>query len=225
MIAVLVFARVRLHGDGMAAAFEIAPDMNVVGTAAELGEALVKIATLAPDVLVIDASFPRSLDAIRAIASADPRPAIVAVAIPDVPEAVIAFAEVGATGYVTHEASAADLVNAVHHAANGEILCPPRIVGTLFRRLAVLASERVGAPPLRRLTRREREVALLLGESLSNREIARRLGIEIATVKHHVHNILEKLEVDRRSEAAARIQPDVVFTSRFAVEAAIDADG
>jgi len=102
----------------------------------------------------------------------------------------------------------------VEHAANGEIICPPSIVGTLFRRLAVLAAQRIPQPPLERLTRREREVALLLVHDLSNREIARQLGIEIATVKHHVHNILEKLEVNRRSEAAARIQPQVALSDQ-----------
>ena len=182
--------------------------MRVVGTASELGEALAKIATLDPDVLVVDGSSAHSLTAVRAIASAQPRPAIVAVAIPDVPEGVIAFAEVGATGYVTRNASGADLVKAVQHAANGEILCPPRIVGTLFRRLALLAAERTPAPPLERLTRREREVALLIADGLSNREIANRLQIELATVKHHVHNVLEKLEVTSRSEAAARVRPE-----------------
>ena len=121
---------------------------------------------------------------------------------------MIAYPEVGATGYVTRDASATDLVKAVEHAANGEILCPPRIVGALFRRLAVLASERVPNPPLQRLTRREREVALLIGEGQSNRQIAEQLRIEVATVKHHVHNILEKLEVTRRSEAAARVRPE-----------------
>jgi DNA-binding NarL/FixJ family response regulator len=210
----MVFSRVRLYRDGLAAVFETDPYLDVVGTAAELGEALARIATLAPDVLVVDASVPNSLDAIRVIASAHPRPAIVAVAIPDGPEGVIAFAEVGATSYVTTDASAADLVKAVEHAANGEIICPPSIVGTLFRRLAVLAAQRIPQPPLERLTRREREVALLLVHDLSNREIARQLGIEIATVKHHVHNILEKLEVNRRSEAAARIQPQVALSDQ-----------
>lgn len=208
MIAVLVFARVRLYRDGLAGIFEAEPGMRLVGTAAELGDTVAKIATLDPDVLVVDASSPNSLTAVRAIASAQPRPAVVAVAIPDVPEGVIAFAEVGATGYVTRDASAADLVKAVEHAANGEILCPPRIVGTLFRRLASLASERQPGRPLDRLTQREREVALLIGEGLSNRQIASRLQIELGTVKHHVHNVLEKLEVSRRSEAAARVRPE-----------------
>jgi two-component system, NarL family, nitrate/nitrite response regulator NarL len=212
VIEVLVFGRVRLYRDGLAAVFEAAPDVHVVGIAAEVGDALAKIAALDPDVLVIDASFSDSLNAVRTIAAAQLVPAIVAVGIPEVPEGIIAFAEVGATGYVTHEASAADLVNTVQHAANGEILCPPCIVGVLFRRLAVLASEREPEPPFTRLTRREREVALLLGEGLSNREIANRLRIEIATVKHHVHNILEKLEVTRRSEAAARIRPELLVS-------------
>jgi two-component system, NarL family, nitrate/nitrite response regulator NarL len=110
----------------------------------------------------------------------------------------------------TRDASAADLIQAVEHAANGEILCPPRIVGTLFRRLASLASEKGPGRPLERLTKREREVALLIGEGLSNREIADRLQIELGTVKHHVHNVLEKFEVTRRSEAAARVRPEAV---------------
>jgi DNA-binding NarL/FixJ family response regulator len=208
VIAVLVFARVRIYRDGLARIFEAEPGMRLVGTAAELGDTVAKIATLDPDVLVVDASSPNSITAVRAISSAQPRPAVVAVAIPDVPEGVIAFAEVGATGYVTRDASAADLVKAVEHAANGEILCPPRIVGTLFRRLASLASERQPGRPLDRLTQREREVALLIGEGLSNRQIASRLQIELGTVKHHVHNVLEKLEVSRRSEAAARVRPE-----------------
>jgi DNA-binding NarL/FixJ family response regulator len=210
VIAVLVFARIRLYRDGLAGIFEAHPGMRLVGTAAELGDAVAKIATLDPDVLVVDASSPNSLTAVRAIASAQPRPAVVAVAIPEAPEGVIAFAEVGATGYVTRDASAADLVKAVEHAANGEILCSPRIVGILFRRLALLASERQPGKSLERLTRREREVALLIGDGLSNRQIATSLQIELGTVKHHVHNILEKLEVSRRTEAAARVRPEAI---------------
>lgn len=212
MIAVvLVVARVRLYRDGIAAVFEAHPYVDVAGTAAELGEALATNATLAPDVLVVDASIPNSLDAIRVIASAHRHPAIAAVAIPDGPKESLRpprwARPVMSLGTPRLQTSSRPW-NTLRMARSSA-----HIVGTLFRRLAVLASQRIPEPPLERLTRREREVALLLAHDLSNREIARQLGIEIATVKHHVHNILEKLEVNRR-RAAARIQPQAVLSDQ-----------
>jgi len=88
----------------------------------------------------------------------------------------------------------------------GEAVCSPRVAGALLRRIAALAtdgrSDRVPA----HLTKREREIMGLIDEGLSNKEIAKRLRIEVATVKNHVHNILEKLQVHRRGEAAARVR-------------------
>jgi len=85
-------------------------------------------------------------------------------------------------------------------------VCSPRVAGALLRRIAALAtdgrSDRVPA----HLTNREREIMGLIDEGLSNKEIAKRLRIEVATVKNHVHNILEKLQVHRRGEAAARVR-------------------
>jgi two-component system, NarL family, nitrate/nitrite response regulator NarL len=205
---VLVFARVRLYREGIVRAFEREPGVRVVGSAAELGEAVTKVAALQPDVLLIDTSFPGSLVAVRTIAAAQPACAVVAFAVPEQAEAVIAFAEVGAAGYVTREASTTDLVKSIEHAADGEIPCSPHVAGTLFRRLACLAAQRSPPPPLERLTVREREVALLIAEGLSNAQIAGRLRIEVPTVKHHVHHVLEKLEVGKRGEAAARVRAE-----------------
>lgn len=208
VITVVVYARVRLYREGIAGIFEREHDIDVLYTSSDLGDVVTKLATLRPDVLVIDTSFRESRTAIRTIVSARPGVAVVAVAVPDSEEGVIAFAEAGAAGYVTRDASAADLIGAVTHAARGEILCPPRLVATLFRRLALLTTQRMPEPPIDRLTTREREVVLLIGEGLSNRQIADRLRIEVPTVKHHVHNILEKLEVSRRSDAAARVRSE-----------------
>jgi two-component system, NarL family, nitrate/nitrite response regulator NarL len=206
VITVFVYARVRLYREGLAEILAHERVFDVLGTAAKLGEALAKLATLEPDVLVVDTSFRESRAEIRTIAAKTPAAAVVAVAIPDSEESVIAFAEVGATGYVTRDASGEELVKAVRHAARGEVVCPPRFVATVFRRLALLAMQQEPEPPVERLTTREREVVFLIGEGLSNKQIAERLLIEVATVKQHVHNILEKLEVAHRSEAAAAVR-------------------
>lgn len=119
---------------------------------------------------------------------------------------VVAAAEAGACGYVAHDRSIGDLVAAVERAARGEVVCPPRIVGCLFRRIGSLASERGEPAGFAELTAREREVIELVGQGLSNKEIARRLGIRLATVKNHVHNSLGKLGVRRRSAVAALLR-------------------
>ena len=80
------------------------------------------------------------------------------------------------------------------------------MAASLLRRVAALAAVHGGELPRGRLTSREREIVRLIDQGLSNKEIARDLGIEVATVKNHVHNILEKLQVHRRGEAAARVR-------------------
>ncbi len=84
------------------------------------------------------------------------------------------------------------------------MLCTPRIAALLLRRVAEAAAPRSSG--LERLTPRETEIVDLIEQGLSNKQIARRLSIELATVKNHVHNILEKLEVARRGEAVARVR-------------------
>jgi two-component system nitrate/nitrite response regulator NarL len=103
---------------------------------------------------------------------------------------------------VTQDASLDDLAGTIRGVLRGELRCPPRIAATLFKRVAALAAP--GRPALATvLTAREREVLAVLDEGLSNKQIAARLCIEIATVKNHVHHILEKLQVASRSEATA----------------------
>jgi DNA-binding NarL/FixJ family response regulator len=86
------------------------------------------------------------------------------------------------------------------------MLCSPWMAATLLRRVATLAVDRAPSPPEATLTRRELEIVALIDEGLSKKQIAWQLSIEIATVKNHVHNILEKLHVERRTEAAARVR-------------------
>jgi DNA-binding NarL/FixJ family response regulator len=116
-------------------------------------------------------------------------------------EEVLACAEAGVTAFVDSNGTVHELVGAVESALRGELLCSPRITALLCDRLASLAGTRneMTEP----LTRREREIAALIAEGLSNKEIASDLRIGPATVKNHVHNILEKLKVRRRAAVAA----------------------
>jgi DNA-binding NarL/FixJ family response regulator len=131
---------------------------------------------------------------------------IVALGVPDVEGDVLACAEAGIAGYVTREASLEELVAVVRSAVQGELRCSPRIAAGLLRRLSALSEHGPSAPRVR-LTARQREIVRLIGQDLSNKEIAHRLGIEVATVKNHVHNLLEKLNVHRRT-AAVRLLGD-----------------
>src|SRR5262249_34883111 len=111
----------------------------------------------------------------------------------------------GVTGYVTREASLDELVAVIQSVARGEMLCSPRIAGALVRRVASLAA----ASPVRprvALTGRELEIVALIDGGLSNKTTPGRLLIAVATVKNHVHSILEKLQVRARGEAAAEVR-------------------
>ena len=127
---------------------------------------------------------------------------LVAIGIADSDTEVIACAERGFAGYVTRDGCVDELIATILGAAKGELTCSPRVAGNLMRRLGALAAEIHPATSVARLTRREREVAALMREDLSNKEIAMRLRIEVATVKNHVHSVLDKLRVHRRSDAA-----------------------
>jgi DNA-binding NarL/FixJ family response regulator len=143
---------------------------------------------------------------IRELADPVARVRVVALASSETEPDVIAYAEAGVSGFVTREESLADLVATILRAAAGDLVVSPQIAGTLLRRVTLLAAERPWRSPADSLTARELQVALLLDEGLSNQQIARRLQLELSTVKHHVHHILRKLGVARRSEAVAHLR-------------------
>jgi DNA-binding NarL/FixJ family response regulator len=130
---------------------------------------------------------------------------IVALGVPDGEDAILSFGEAGIAGCVPPDASIQDLVQAVERAVRGELQITPRIAGAMIRRLALRAAAGDDSSG-NTLTARESEIVRLIDQGLSNKEIAVRLGIEVATVKNHVHNLLEKLRVHRRAEAAARLR-------------------
>jgi two-component system, NarL family, nitrate/nitrite response regulator NarL len=202
--SIFIVADIRLYREGLARC--LAEKYDVVGTASDGEEAVQRAFELRPELVLVDMAMLESAPTVRAIVELESPVRVVALAVPETEGHVLACAEAGISGYVPREASLRDLLATIDNVANGEVVCSPRIVASLFQRVATLATQRVPSSPYTMLTAREAEVVDLIDQGLSNKEIAGQLFIEVATVKNHVHNILEKLQVRRRSDAAARLR-------------------
>jgi DNA-binding NarL/FixJ family response regulator len=119
---------------------------------------------------------------------------------------VLGWAEAGVDGLIEQSASLESLMSAIVRVAAGESVCSPSMTATLLRRVSDAARRHPEQLALAELTTREREIVRLLARGLSNKEIATDLRIGLSTVKNHVHNILEKLQLRRRSEVAAVLE-------------------
>ena len=205
MVDVLVVADVCLYREGLADVLDRHDALHVVGVAASVDEAIALARQQPSHVAVIDlrAAGPA---AVRDLRVAVPGLHVVALSVIEEPEEVVAWAEAGISAYVSRDGSIDDVVAAVTAVVRGELPCTDRIAAALMRRVATLAAQSGDSLPAARLTRREREIVALIDEGLANKEIASRLQIQLPTVKNHVHNVLEKLGVHRRSEAAHRLR-------------------
>lgn len=205
MIRIFILTRTRLLHEGLALALGNRPEFEVAGGAPDAEQAVARLHVLHPDIALVDVAGPADVDSVRVVRRQVPDVRLVALAVPEVEDLIIGCAEAGVAGYVTREGSLADLRATLESVSRGETLCSPRIAATLLRRLSDLAAQSEPRSQLPHLTARELQVVQLIGEGLSNKEIATRLCIGLATVKNHVHNILDKLQVRRRGEAAARM--------------------
>jgi DNA-binding NarL/FixJ family response regulator len=201
---VLVISDVRLYRDGLVQSLSRHLGDAVLGGADASAASLAEAVALAPDAIILDIAN-GGLNTAKMLALQLPSAKIVAFAVRELDEDVLACAEVGIAGFVPSEGNEEDLIAALNHALRGELRCSPRLAGALFRRLGTLAMQRPPAA-IYGLTRRERQILDHLEQGMSNKEIARALRIGHATVKNHVHSILEKLQVRRRGEAAARLR-------------------
>lgn len=201
-LRVFVSADVRLYREGLAAALP-KDRFTLIGTSSTRAEATVQAAHLRPDVLIVDIGMAEAFDLIREIKSDVPSVRVIAFAVDDDLRSVIKCAEAGAAGYVPVSGGIDDLVHVIEHAVGGELLCSPRVAAELFRRVGEHGRQsrldEAEGPPL---TSREHQVLSLLRQRLSNKEIAAALNISEATVKNHVHHLLEKLHVADRAQAA-----------------------
>ena len=207
MIRVLIVGRGRLHREVLAEVLGHRPRVDIVGTVALDDDRLPIVLALKPDVVLVDGSTPDAAPIVSLIVDTAPEVRIIAYGIPETPSDILLFAEAGIHGYLADTGTVDELLITIEQVQRGELSCPPKVAGLLLQRVSQLASQAGSlATDPSRLTRRESEVMELVDQGLTNKDIARRLGIEVSTAKNHVHNILEKLQVTHRGEAAARIR-------------------
>ena len=203
-IRIFVSSRVRLYRESLTRLLGSQPLISVIGAGDPGEDILPVLIALVPDVLLLDVSGANGLSPASRVAVQLPSIRILGVAVEEVEAQVIACAEAGLAGYVPCNASVEDLVATLRRVAVGDTACSIAMAGVLFRHVGRVA---LGCPPQsNRLTRRQQQIARLIDEGLSNKEIARRLSLGTSTVKNHVHNILDRLEVGRRTEVAARLR-------------------
>jgi DNA-binding NarL/FixJ family response regulator len=205
-LRVLIVSDVRVVQEGLNSLLAQRTEIDVV-SAVDMLHASDEIARLLPDVVLFDAARQDSVEFVKTLVASAPQSRIVAFGVKETAEEFLALAAAGTAGYVRDSAESNDVVNVLGQVMCDELPCSPRAAASLYRRVATLsqggdAPNGVAVP----LSRRELQIAHLIDCGLTNKEIGRQLGIEAATVKNHVHNICEKLEVHRRGEVAGRIR-------------------
>ncbi len=205
-LKLLIVSEIRFLREALAELLGRDPTVAVLGLCADLGEAIAGSLARQPDIVLLDAGFRDGPAAVRRFLDAAPEPHVVVLAVAETTENIITWAEAGVAGYVPQTTALADLVGVLVSISHGGQVCSAQIASGLLRHVARTVRSDPGGSipgPAATLTKREREVSLLIRAGLSNKEIARRLDIGLATTKSHVHNLLGKMNVQRRSQATA----------------------
>ncbi len=178
--------------------------VQIVGEAASGSEAVSFVREEAPDVVVMDLNMPgmNGVDATREIAQLAPLTRVVVLTISDQDGDVMDAIMAGACGYLLKDSSIHDLIVGIRSAAVGEALISPHIATKVLQRVRAASTGESSASPLADLSEREVEVLRLIANGKDNAEIATELSISPKTVKNHISNILMKLQIENRIQAA-----------------------
>jgi DNA-binding NarL/FixJ family response regulator len=198
---------IRLLREGMARMLH-ARGIRVIATARSSADALRQVERLKPPLVLLSAELEDhgSVRLVEAIKRVAPEVSVVVMDVRPAEDNPVEFVRAGASGFIVRDASIDNVVRSLEAVAGGTCVLPRSLTTQLFAHVASGGPGRRGPPPPRsRLTLRERQVAELIGEGLANKEIAGRLHITVHTVKSHVHNILDKLDLHTRLEIATHV--------------------
>lgn len=202
----VIVTPIRLFGDGLAACLRQPDDLVLQAIHSDLCALRSALDTMPADVALIDVTQGIDLDEIRSLAQQFPDIAFVALGLTEQRQEIIRCGRAGFRGYIERDASVKQLRKSLKDIIAGRLSCSAEVSGGLLRALFRRDLEADSSKSAEDLTQREGEVLQLVGEGLSNKEIASKLSLSISTVKHHVHHILHKLRLCRRAQAMRRVR-------------------
>jgi len=206
MIRVLIVDDVRLTCDAFTSVLEEQTDIQVTGSATTIPEAITKMDT--SDVALVSTNLPRdgAYRFTKTVTMSNHHTRVLIIGLTESKSAKVRYIESGAKGFVHRDSSINELLSNIRTVHQGEALLSPEMAAAIMVRLAELTSwlERLKPGEIKEvnLTPREWEVLELIGRNFTNQDIAEHLVLEVGTVKNHVHNILSKMGVSNRREAA-----------------------
>jgi NarL family two-component system response regulator LiaR len=187
---------------GVKAFLATQPDLSVVGEAGSGEEAVMMAAQFVPDVILMDLIMPSmdGVEATRRVKQVSPRSQVVVLTSYHEDENIFPALKAGALSYILKDLSADELASAVRKAAIGEAILHPRVAARVIKEVQGARDEKVN--PFTELSQRELEVLKLIADGMSNAEMAAKLVLSEKTIKGHVSNILSKLQLADRTQAA-----------------------
>lgn len=207
LISLVLIDDNRLLREGLATMIHTQPGFKVLAASADVEEALQQVREARPDIVLLDFGLEDhdSLSLTATVHGEVPAARVIVMGLLPLEEDVANYVRAGASGFIMKDASFEEFFATIRAVAGGAEILPPALTNSLFSQIVSNVSRVSKAEVLEsvRLTNRERQVIALLGEGLSNKEIAIRLHIAVHTVKSHVHNVLDKLALHSRLEVVA----------------------
>jgi two-component system nitrate/nitrite response regulator NarL len=196
----------RLLRDGIKALINAQPDLKIAATSEGKHDVLLKVRTLKPQVVLMDLGL-RNENGVNIVATLTkemPQTKVIGMGLVPSQLDIVEMVQAGAAGFILKDATIDNVLSTIRSVSRGEKVLPPLLTGSLFSHVVEHALPR-GKAKLAdavRMTKREREIIVLIAEAMSNKEIAHRLDLSTYTVKSHIHNILEKMALHSRLEIA-----------------------
>lgn len=204
---ILIIEDNRLLRDGISAILKRQPDMSVAATVGNGENILTIIDRFKPEIVLLDLGLRsrNSLEAVKAIKRHAPDTKIIVMDLIPLQNDVFEFVQAGVSGFTLKDVDITEFIKTIRSVLKGERVLPPNLTGSLFSQIvehSLNSSKPSVIVESVRMTKRERQVILLIADGFTNKEIAQKLHLSTYTVKSHVHNILEKLSIHTRVQIA-----------------------